>query len=160
MDNETLGAALARMKSMPDTAASSAAAAEASAEAAAASAQEAQEYADSIDSITTQELLEYLELDEPRESFRRVVAVSGTEPVITGETNYQYICGEVTSISITPPEEGIVDVLFQSGATATVMTVPASVVWPVWFDPEHLEANRTYEINILNGVYGVVAVWA
>jgi hypothetical protein len=31
---------------------------------------------------------------------------------------------------------------------------------PDWFDPTALEANTIYEINIIDGVYGVVASWA
>ena len=53
MDGQTLAAALAIMKSMPDNAASSAAAAEASAEA-------AQEAAESVETATVQEAKEYL----------------------------------------------------------------------------------------------------
>ena len=53
MDGQTLAAALAIMKGMPDNAASSAAAA-------AASAQDAQNAADSVETATVQEAKEYL----------------------------------------------------------------------------------------------------
>ena len=87
-----------------------------------------------------------------------VIVVEGATPVITGEKNRQYICGTVTSISITPPASGIIDVRFTCGSTPATLTVPNTVKWPAWFDGT-LEASRTYEINILDGVYGVVYAW-
>lgn len=87
------------------------------------------------------------------------VTVSGTTPTITAKSGIQYICGEVSTISITPPASGCCDIVFESGSTPAVLTVPNTVKWPAWFDPTSLEANATYEINILNGVYGAVGVW-
>ena len=86
--------------------------------------------------------------------------VTGTTPIITGKAGVRYICGEVTTISITPPVSGAVDVIFESGSTPAVLTVPNTVKFPAWFDPDDLDANVTYEINILDGVYGVVTSWA
>lgn len=43
--------------------------------------------------------------------------------------------------------------------TVTVLTLPNTVKFPDWFDPTSLEANTVYEINILDGVYGVVMSW-
>ena len=88
------------------------------------------------------------------------VPVSGATPSITGVANTRYVCGEVSTISITPPDTGIIDVIFKSGTTAAVLTVPNTVLWPEWFDPSSLSTSTTYEINILDGVYGVVATWA
>lgn len=89
-----------------------------------------------------------------------VETVSGTTPSITGEPNVQYVCGEVNTISITPPSSGMIDVFFTSGSTAAVLTVPNTVKWPEWFDATSLETNTVYEIMITNGVYGSVATWA
>lgn len=86
--------------------------------------------------------------------------ISGTTPSITGKAGVRYICGEVSTISITPPASGAVDVVFESGSTPAVLTVPSTVKFPAWFDADNLEANKTYEINILDGVYGVVTSWA
>ena len=86
--------------------------------------------------------------------------VSGDDPVIVAEENARYVCGEVDTISITPPAKGIVDVIFVSGSTPTVLTLPETVVMPEWFDATSLEADTVYEINILDGVYGVVTTWA
>ena len=83
----------------------------------------------------------------------------GTTPSIDGVDNARYICGEVSTISITPPESGIIDVIFTSGSTPAVLTVPNTVKFPDWFDPSDLDTNKTYEINILDGVYAVVASW-
>ena len=87
------------------------------------------------------------------------VTVSGTDPVITGKAGIRYICGTVDTLTITPPASGIVDVVFTSGTTPTVLSVPNTVKWPDWFSPSSLEASATYEINILDGIYGVVGVW-
>lgn len=89
-----------------------------------------------------------------------VTNVSGATPVITAEADTRYICGEVTSLSFTPCASGICDVRFTSGSTVTVLTLPNTVKMPDWFDASVLEANTIYEINILDGVYGVVTTWA
>lgn len=91
------------------------------------------------------------------------VTVSGTTPSITAKAGVQYVCGEVSTLTIVVPESGCIDVIFESGSTPTVLTVtPPSgktMEWPDWFDPDNLEANATYEINILNGTLGAVGVW-
>ena len=85
-----------------------------------------------------------------------VVEVTGSTPIITGVANHIYKCGEVSTISITPPAQGIIDVIFTSGTSIAVLTLPSSVKMPDWFE---VEANMIYEINILDGVYGSVASW-
>lgn len=84
------------------------------------------------------------------------VTISGTDPVITATSNTRYICGEVTTLSFTPSATGVCDVIFTSGSLATVLTLPATVKMPEWFE---VETNHTYEISILNGVYGGVMSW-
>lgn len=90
--------------------------------------------------------------------------VSGTTPTIAAKAGVQYICGEVSTIAITTPASGIVDVIFESGSTPAVLTVTPptgmTMKWANGFDPTALEANTVYEINIMNGVYGVVASWS
>ena len=75
----------------------------------------------------------------------------------------RYVCGEVATLTIVAPASGCIDVVFESGATATVLTVtpPTGVTmkWANGFDPTALDANTTYEINILDGEYGVVGKW-
>jgi hypothetical protein len=88
------------------------------------------------------------------------VTVSGSTPSITATANTRYICGTVTTLTFTPSQSGICDVRFTSGSTATVLTVPSTVLWPDWFDPTALEANTVYEINIMDGKYGAVATWS
>ena len=86
-----------------------------------------------------------------------VVAVSGTTPVITALSGVRYVCGEVATLDFTPCVSGICDVVFTSGSTPTVVTLPNTVKFP---DGSFTaEANKTYEINILDGVYGVVMAW-
>jgi hypothetical protein len=84
--------------------------------------------------------------------------VSGTTPVIDGAGSY--VCGTVTSISITPAAKGITDVIFTSGSTPAVLTLPGTVLLPAWFDATALETNTTYEINVLDGTLGAVMSWA
>ena len=86
----------------------------------------------------------------------KTIMVSGTDPVIVAEPNVRYVCGEVSTISFTPPSEGIVDLIFTSGSSIAVLTLPNTVKMPVGFS---VVANTTYEINIMDGVYGVVASW-
>lgn len=86
----------------------------------------------------------------------QVVTVTGSNPTITAEYNKRYICGEVSTLTITPAQQGCTDVLFTSGTTPTVLSLPNAVKMPSWFT---VEANKTYEINILDGVYGSVMSW-
>ena len=86
----------------------------------------------------------------------QVVTVTGSNPSITAEYNKRYVCGEVSTLTITPASQGCTDVLFTSGTTPTVLSLPNTVKMPSWFT---VEANKTYEINILDGVYGSVMSW-
>lgn len=86
-----------------------------------------------------------------------VVTVSGMTPTITALSGVRYVCGEVATLDFTPCATGICDVVFTSGSTPTVVTLPNTVKFP---DGSFTaEANKTYEINILDGVYGVVMSW-
>ena len=84
------------------------------------------------------------------------ITVTGTDPVIQASSNARYICGEVATLDFTPSATGICEVIFTSGTTATVLTLPQTVRLPEWFE---VEAEHTYEISILDGVYGAVMVW-
>lgn len=86
-----------------------------------------------------------------------VVEVSGTDPVITGKASYRYNCGELYTLSITPPESGTMDIIFTSGATPTVLTLPNTVKMPTWW--AGIETNTTYEMCITDGVYCGVMSW-
>ena len=86
-----------------------------------------------------------------------VETITGTEVTITGEPNYRYVCGEVYSISITPPSAGTIEVMFTSGSTAAVLTLPNTVHMPEWW--VGVEANYTYDICIIDGTYAGVVMW-
>jgi hypothetical protein len=90
------------------------------------------------------------------------VTVSGTTPAITAIPGIQYVCGEVSTLDITLPASGCVDVVFESGSTPTVLTITPptgqTMKWANGFNPTSLEANTTYEINIKDGL-GVAASW-
>lgn len=90
--------------------------------------------------------------------------VTGATPSITGVADTRYICGECSTLAITVPATGIIDVTFTSGSTPTVLTVTppsgvTAVKWAGGFDPTSLDADTVYEINVMDGEYGVVASW-
>ena len=89
-----------------------------------------------------------------------VTTITGTTPSIVAEENGRYVCGEVSTLSLTPCAQGICDIQFQSGSPATVLTVPNTVLFPEWFDASALETNKVYEISIVDGVYAAVGIWA
>ena len=83
--------------------------------------------------------------------------VTGTTPSIIAQADTRYICGEVATLDFTPCQTGICDAVFTSGSTPTVVTLPSTVKFP---DGElTIEADTTYEINILDGIYGAVMSW-
>ena len=85
-----------------------------------------------------------------------VVYPTGSAVAITPEADHDYQCGELTSLTITsPPAQGIYSIVFTSGSTPTVTTIPASIIFPEAFAAE---ANTHYEINVLDG-YAVVGSW-
>ena len=86
----------------------------------------------------------------------QTITVSGTTPTITAQPNTRYICGEVLSLDFTPCTSGICNVTFTSGSTVTVLNLPQTVKMPEWFE---VETNTTYEISIMDGVYGAVMSW-
>ena len=88
------------------------------------------------------------------------VDVTGAAPTITAVENTRYVCGEVTSLDVTPAASGICIVRFTSGSTPTVLTLPSTVKFPEWFDPTSLETDTIYEMCITDGIYGAVMSWA
>lgn len=92
------------------------------------------------------------------------VSVSGTTPIINALPGVRYVCGEVATLDIALPASGIVDVIFTSGTTPTVLTVTPStgmtMKWANGFDPTSLEADTVYEVNIADGCLGVCGTWS
>lgn len=86
-----------------------------------------------------------------------VETITGTDVTIEAEPNCRYVCGEVYTISITPPDTGTADIMFTSGSTPAVLTLPTTVKMPEWWNG--VEANYTYEICIMDGVYAGVSMW-
>ena len=84
------------------------------------------------------------------------VTVTGTDPVIQANRNTRYICGEILSLDFTPCSSGICEVIFTSGSSVTVITLPETIKMPEWFE---VETDHTYEISVVDGVYGAVMVW-
>ena len=84
------------------------------------------------------------------------VTLSGTIVTQTGADNTMYLCGELAELTFTAPASGQTAIRFSTGTTATVASFPG-VTWLNGFDPNSLETERMYEINILNLVG--VASW-
>lgn len=83
-------------------------------------------------------------------------SVSGTSVNLDPEIGYRYVCGELTALTVTSsPGTGGWSVRFTSGSTATVLTMPNTVVMPDGFE---VEASTVYEINVLDN-YALVASW-
>ena len=94
------------------------------------------------------------------------VTVPGTTPTITALAGVQYVCGEVSTLDITPPASGCFDVIFESGSTPTALNISnptgTTVEWSDGFDTSNLAANTVYEINLLRigtKYLGVAASW-
>ena len=90
------------------------------------------------------------------------ISVSGSTPSITAKSGVRYVCGEVSTLTIVVPASGCIDVVFKSGSTAAVLTITPptgkTVKWANGFDPTALEANTTYELNIMD-LMGVAGSW-
>lgn len=101
----------------------------------------------------------YNEVDCLKGDSMQINTVTGSTPVISAASNTLYICGECSTLSFTPAASGISGVIFESGSTPTVLTVPNTVIWPGWFDPTSLETDTIYELSVVDGIYGVVCAW-
>ena len=86
-----------------------------------------------------------------------IMSVEGMNPKINATANTVYLCGELLSLEFNPCADGVCDIVFSSGTTPTLLTLPDSVRMPNGFA---VLENRTYEINIMNGIYGVATSWA
>jgi len=86
-----------------------------------------------------------------------IMHVEGMNPKINATANTVYLCGELLSLEFNPCADGVCDIVFSSGTTPTLLTLPDSVRMPNGFT---VLENRTYEINIMNGIYGVATSWA
>ena len=79
-----------------------------------------------------------------------------TETGLVARRDTIYIYGTLTSLKVTSFDpNGICDIIFTSGATATTVTLPTGVKLPTGFA---WEANKTYEINVLNNL-ALVGTW-
>ena len=93
------------------------------------------------------------------------VSVSGSTPSITAKSGVRYVCGECSTLTVVLPASGDVEVIFESGSTATVLTLTpptgvTSVKFPAWFNSASLDANCVYDMIITDGKYGVVTAWS
>ena len=93
---------------------------------------------------------------DQKEAKTTYTTLSGTTVTQTGEDHVMYLCGELATLSFTAPATGITAIRFTSGTTATVVTLTGITMPDDWTGAE---ANKTYEINVLDGK-GVYASWS
>jgi hypothetical protein len=87
----------------------------------------------------------------------KIAVVEQTSPYAKIAPNVLNKWGEVTAIVIEldEPIEGVLNeymIQFTSGATATNLTLPSTIVW---LAAPNIQANKTYQISIINNL-GVI----
>ena len=80
----------------------------------------------------------------------------GSALTIDAVSGGRYMCGTLDSLSFTPSSSGLCEVVFTAGSDM-VLSLPSSVRMPDWWSG--VEAGRTYDLMILDGVYGAVMSW-
>ena len=86
-----------------------------------------------------------------------VTDLSSTSITLEAAANTVYNYGTLTSLTVSSfPATGEFSITFTSGATATVLSVPNTMIMP---DSFAVEANTRYEIDCKDG-YAVVGSWA
>lgn len=101
--------------------------------------------------VITEELTDLSNAIEQKQDATNYVTLSGTIVTQTGADNTMYLCGELAELTFAAPATGQTAIRFSSGTTPTVATF-SGVTWLNGFDPTAIEASKTYEINILNGL--------
>lgn len=86
------------------------------------------------------------------------VPVDGTTVSIDAAPGVRYECGTVNELAFTPSTSGLCEVVFTTGSNPTDPVLPSTVRMPDWWTG--VEANRTYDIMILNGTLAGVMSWA
>lgn len=106
---------------------------------------------------TTEQLAEKADKTELSSYATKEEVKQMTETTASIAPNILYVWGEVAELSITlaDGEDGVVNeymVQFTSGATATTLTLPDSIVW---MSAPSIQANKTYQVSIINNL-GVI----
>lgn len=83
-----------------------------------------------------------------------VQTMTSSDTSVTLQENKFYVFPEMTTLTVTVSATGMYQFRFESGATATTLTVIGATM-P---DSFTVEANKVYEINIYQG-YGVATSW-
>lgn len=86
------------------------------------------------------------------------VPVDGTTVSIDAAPGVRYECGTVNELTFTPSAYGLCEVVFTTGSNPTDPVLPSTVRMPDWWTG--VEANRTYDLMILNGTLAGVMSWA
>lgn len=93
-------------------------------------------------------------LENKQKTVTDTISTSITLASAADNTIYEY--GELTALTITAISiPGSFSITFTSGAAATVLTTPNSMIMPDGFN---VEVNTRYEINVQDG-YALVAGW-
>ena len=83
-----------------------------------------------------------------------VQTMTSSDTSVTLQENKFYVFPEMTTLTVTVSATGMYQFRFESGATATTL----SVIGATMPDSFTVEANKVYEINIYQG-YGVATSW-
>ena len=85
------------------------------------------------------------------------VTITGTSPSISINDNTIYTCSStLTSLTLTDTNNKDFSVIFTSGVTPTVLTVPSNLHLPDQFE---VDSDTRYELNVSNN-YAVIGAWA
>ena len=108
--------------------------------------------------VITEAKLDHMEAGIEAASYIPQVTGSGT--TVTLDPNKFYVFGEVAELDVsfaqgTAGQVNEYHFSFESGSTATVLSLPVDVIMP---DSFSVEAGETYEISIINDL-GVFVEW-
>lgn len=106
------------------------------------------------------DLITHIDATAAKNAMGVVVELEGSNITLDAQFNTRYKCGTLTSLTVTSlPEDGDFDIIFYSGTPQTDVHFPETVKLPSWFTAGTY-ANMYVEINVLDGQFGSVQLWA
>lgn len=90
---------------------------------------------------------------------KRLDKTTATDSLAPSDNSFTNYVNPLEALTVSLTNISAIDysfaIRFHSGSTATVLTIPSAITMPDGFE---VEANKTYEINVLDG-YALVAEW-
>lgn len=93
--------------------------------------------------------------DDSYEAQWKLSPVTGSTPSITPADHTIFECGECSTLTVSTPLADEFVVIFDSGSTATILSLAAAIIMPADFE---VNANTHYELNIRK-TWGLYAAW-